>query len=420
MHLCRRKTTLRSIYHRPTCPFGARFGRIAEFKYTGGVSTVTQLVTHAEVDTKRPTGLPSLTGLRFLAAFSVFGLHLTSENIFAAPVIRDQMFAFFWQAGAAGVSYFFILSGFVLTWSARPSDRPTAFWRRRFFKIYPNQLVTMGAAAIILAWVTRQALDGRVAVLSALLLQSYSPSLAVRAAFNPVAWSLSCEMLFYLTFPLLLHWIRRIRPEQLWVWVGVMVALIVAFAAAAGKLPTQHVYPIVGLTDWQTWLVYQFPPARLPEFVLGILLARIVMTGGRLPFGRRGATLSVLAAGVLLPLFPGTYRAVAVMVLPLGLLVAASAVADTEGRPSWLAGRLMVRLGELSFAFYLWHYLVVEAVHQWLGGPTRSWQTPEGLAVSVLIFVIALALSWLLYTFVERPVMRRFAVPRRRKPLVVN
>ena len=269
----------------------------------------------------------------------------------------------------------------------------------------------MGAAAMMLAWVLKQSLDGRAAILNALLLQSYSPDLNVRASYNPVAWSLSCEMLFYLLFPLLAYGVRRIRPARLWWWTGGTVALIFLLAALSGLLPPQQPYPIVGMTDWQTWLLYQFPPARLPEFALGILLARIVLTGQRLPFGLRGATIFVVVMGALLPLFPGTYRAVAVMVLPLGLLIAASASNDVAGRRSWLAGRLMVWLGELSFAFYLWHYLVLDAIHQWLGG--RSWDTPEALGVVALILAVALALSWLLYNLVERPMMRRFAAPKR-------
>ena len=38
------------------------------------------------------------------------------------------------------VSLFFILSGFVLTHSARAPESARAFWLRRFFTIYPNHL----------------------------------------------------------------------------------------------------------------------------------------------------------------------------------------------------------------------------------------------------------------------------------------
>jgi peptidoglycan/LPS O-acetylase OafA/YrhL len=52
------------------------------------------------------------------------------------------------MASATGVSFFFVLSGFVLTWSARPDDIATGFWRRRIARIYPVHLVTAGGARL--------------------------------------------------------------------------------------------------------------------------------------------------------------------------------------------------------------------------------------------------------------------------------
>lgn len=48
--------------------------------------------------------------------------------------------------GRSALSFFFVLSGFVMTWSARPGDTATAFWRRRAAKIYPLHAVTWFAA----------------------------------------------------------------------------------------------------------------------------------------------------------------------------------------------------------------------------------------------------------------------------------
>src|SRR5919107_1067497 len=73
--------------------------------------------------------LPSLTGLRWMAALLVFGLHVHNFGWFGGTGGRLVSWAF--GAGATGVSFFFVLSGFVLTWSARPRDRALAFWRRR-------------------------------------------------------------------------------------------------------------------------------------------------------------------------------------------------------------------------------------------------------------------------------------------------
>src|SRR5437868_13769353 len=94
--------------------------------------------------------LRSLTGLRFIAAFVVFGFHVTVANLITPNGAVSAALTYFFRQGATGVSFFFMLSGFVLCWSARPGDSARRFWRRRAAKIYPNHLVT---ALVALAFV---------------------------------------------------------------------------------------------------------------------------------------------------------------------------------------------------------------------------------------------------------------------------
>src|SRR5262245_62142748 len=71
----------------------------------------------------------SLTGLRWWAAFFVFCHHMT--NLAPLPIYD------FLKYGTSGVTFFFVLSGFVLTWSARPGTKIRTFYRRRFARIFP-------------------------------------------------------------------------------------------------------------------------------------------------------------------------------------------------------------------------------------------------------------------------------------------
>jgi mycarose O-acyltransferase len=241
---------------------------------------------------------------------------------------------------------------------------------------------------------------------------------------NTVSWSLSAELLFYLSFPLLLKVISRIRPERLWFWAGGVVAVILVMPIVATTMPpSQPFLPWANATPTEFWFVYLMPPVRMLEFVFGILLARIVLSGRKVPLSFGGAVAFTILAYFLAPFFPGTYPIVGIMVLPLGLLIAAGAVADAEGRKSVMSSRTMVWLGEVSFAFYLWHRLVLVYGHQWLAGvdqPTsfpvagESYSTPVAFAVMVLLFGVNLLLAWGTLTLVERPMMRRFARSRRR------
>lgn len=356
--------------------------------------------------------LPSLTGMRFVAAAMVFFFHATFEH-FASGGTQGIAEKSFIQGGWTGVGFFFILSGFILTWSTRARDTTTAFYRRRFFKVYPLHLLTLIAAAALMVWVAGAPIDGWQAVGQLFLVQSWSPDIMVRSGFNGVAWSLSCEVLFYALFPVLIRIVNRIRPERLWLSAGVVVALVLAVPFAADLLPDQTLVPMVNLTASDMWFVYMFPGTRLLDFVFGILLAKVVMSGRRLPLGFGGSLVLVAVAYVAAPYAPAPFNLVGVMLVPLGLLVAAGAAHDSAGRSSWFATRPMVWLGEISFAFYMLHQLVQSYGHRFLGFG-KSWDTVPAIGVVGLLLVITVVLSWLAYSLVERPVMRRFSRSRRR------
>ncbi|MFD7168115.1 acyltransferase family protein [Streptomyces violascens] len=371
---------------------------------------------------QRVLKLPSLTGLRFFAAFLVVLSHVGVNLL--PRVAPDQVFAIrlFYEAGAFGVSFFFILSGFVLTWVARDSDSVGRFWRRRFFKIYPNHLVTI-LAALLLAAAAGHALTGRDASTTLLLVHAWIPDMKLQFNLwsNTPTWSLSCELLFYLAFPWLLKLLRKIPPARLWLTFGVVYAAIWAVPLVATWLPTSGgIHPGTGQNWYSMWFMTFFPPVRMLEFVLGIVVALIVVNERwiRLP----------LAVALVFPLVPFVAEGslpnglgfVALTALPLAFLVAATASADinsNSGR-TWLGGRTMVFLGEISFALYLVHWLVV--AYGWIGRTSPAWGAkpgapstwPEVLGLAGLTIAVSLVLAWGLYALVERPVMRRWSRPR--------
>ena len=90
-------------------------------------------------DSARLPRLDALTGLRWWAAFVVFVFHMVNRHRAAARADRRGL----QPSGYLGVTFFFVLSGFVLTWSARPErDKRTFYWRR-FARIYPSHFVTL-------------------------------------------------------------------------------------------------------------------------------------------------------------------------------------------------------------------------------------------------------------------------------------
>lgn len=329
---------------------------------------------------RRPP-LPSLTALRFVAAAAVVAHHTAGWQ---APVVG---------LGYLGVSFFFVLSGFVLTWAGSLRDGPGRFWRHRLARVYPLHLAVL---LVVLALPVRTP-DGAAPVVQHLLLvQAWSPGAAVAA--NPVSWSLSAEAFFYLSLPLLLPALARLSTSSL-VRVCVLLWLVQAELAVlllAGA-PRGH------------FLTYDLPLFRLPEFVVGAAAALLLARGHSPSRRTRRTWVTVAAVGpaVLLPaqvaLGGAVPWAVATsLTLPATMgVICWAAARDAAGHsPRVFASTAAQRLGAWSFAVYLVHWplldLLAQALgHDHVGGLGLGWW-PVVLAASTALAAAA-------HHWVERP-----------------
>jgi peptidoglycan/LPS O-acetylase OafA/YrhL len=370
--------------------------------------------------------LPSLTGLRFIAAMMVFFFHITLANSpvppngpinpFADRGLANGLEWLFSKSGYVGVSFFFVLSGFVLTWSSRPGELMRAFWRRRALKIFPSHLVMFALAMILFA----SAITPPSAWLpNIFLLHSLFPQPDIYVSVNPPAWTLCSELLFYLLFPLLIKPIRRIVENRLWLWAAGMVAGMVAVALITEYLiPASPKSPITPVSVTQFWFGYIFPPPRLFEFVLGMLLARIVLAGKGRWIGIASAASLVVVGYTIALAAPFVYGFNVATIVPICAVILALASADTQGVRTGLQGKTAKWLGEISFGFYICQGVVVFYGRTLLG--SRPFSTPVAIVVAVGVFVTALLAGWSLYTCVERPIMQRWARRSHRRPDVQN
>jgi peptidoglycan/LPS O-acetylase OafA/YrhL len=380
----------------------------------------------AETGTTRPAtepgSLPSLTGLRFLAALMVFGLHTSLSadpvppngptNLFAAPGPQHAWETAFTRAGFVGVSFFFVLSGFVLTWSSRPGTPARSFWRRRLCKIFPNHIATWALAMVLFA--------AAITPLSRwlpnlLLVHTYRIDPLSWISVNSPSWSLCAEILFYALFPLLIGPVRRLREDRLWMWTGLAAAGVFAVVVVNQLwMPPPVSTAATGLpvSPEQFWLGYFFPPARMFEFVLGMLLARLIAAGRWPRIGVLPAAALLLGSYVLAVHLPFVWGFNAATVIPIALLIGAVSTADLRGTRTGLRNRTMTWLGEVSYAFYLTQGIVL------LYGRTlfhfHQYSTPVAVLVLLAFLVANIAAASILYVGLERPVMRRFSRPRRR------
>ena len=184
--------------------------------------------------------LAALTSLRFVAAFSVLVLHYRD--------LLGPMPAWIYRGivgGQYGVTFFFILSGFILTYRyAAWFEGGVAgadFWRFqrfRFARIYPIYVV--GLLLDTPCHLVERFQAGQLAdvgqtwwaswLLNLIGLQAWVPATPFAMFWNTPAWSVSAELFFYATFPFVCAWLsaHARTPSR----VGVLFAGTVATGLA--------------------------------------------------------------------------------------------------------------------------------------------------------------------------------------------
>lgn len=343
----------------------------------------------AKPRTRGAARLDSLTSLRAFAALAVFCTHV---NGFLPAMHRGSRVML---QGAAGVSFFFVLSGFVLAWSSRPGDTTWSFYRRRAARVVPAYWVACLLSfpvILIEGWDLSHRL--RMALPQFTLLQTWWPDDSLNFGGNGVGWSLSAEVFFYLMFPAVIVVARRLTARA---------QLVTAIVLVAAEFYWDVVMWGHTVQPFESWVTGGFAPVRLLEFTVGVLLALLVRSG-HLPWVRLWWALPFAVVGYVADGFaPAGLTAVPFPIVPFALLIVAAANSDLRRRPrSILRARPMVKLGEWSFAFYLLHQMVLRVLAvEMLHG------RPAGLTFVVTALVVSTVLAALLFTFVERPLDRK-------------
>lgn len=282
----------------------------------------------------------NVQALRAIAALLVVVVHL--ELLGAALGIGTGPDGF--GRFAAGVDLFFVISGFIMvhTTTRRPVG-PGGFLLNRLVRIAPLYwLLTFAVFAMALLV---PALFGGTRAESGALLRSlaFIPFERADGVVRPilfVGWSLNLEMAFYVVFAGALAFARPVA-RVLVAGAVLLVAVMIGRLAGAG-LPAE--------------LRFLTQPILL-EFVAGMVIA---LFHERLPASRRAARIAVLTGlGALVVLVAGQ-RDWALTSVSASITVMAALVAERGGIV--LGWRPLQRLGDASYALYLVHPFVTQAV----------------------------------------------------------
>ncbi|GAA1595334.1 hypothetical protein GCM10009828_020780 [Actinoplanes couchii] len=333
----------------------------------------------------------------------VWGYHLGIVN----PAQNAALVPFFRAVhhGGIGVSFFFVLSGFVLVWSFRPNDTTRAFLRRRFAKIYPNYAFSLLCALVIIV-LTGGVVSGWPLLGNVLLVNSWFLGAGFPNAINLVAWTLCCEAFFYVSLPYVLPRLQRLTTERLYTWLAVVPVLALLGNTAAANLLPAEAAAHFGF----------FPPTRYHEFLVGVIVGVLVLRGSWAGPGLWPSTALAVVTYVA-----HSWADVSVVVpLVFAALIAAAAKADVDGQWSPWRWQPVVVLGEVSYAFYLMHFLVMTAAVDVIRhlGQESFWFGAQPLVGGAGFFlagtmIVTLLISFPMYYWLERPMMRVLGTKKR-------
>jgi peptidoglycan/LPS O-acetylase OafA/YrhL len=334
-------------------------------KSPGVVTDHCSLTTDHCKEIPKPARLDALTGLRCFAAINIVFFHFSNPKWFGflAPVV---------DAGYVSVSYFILLSGFVLgyNYNARARDGKldrVRFWKARFTRIYPIYLLSLllslgmlvpeyGAHTHAIYWTG--------IVLTPLLLQGWIPSIAT--FLNTPAWTMSAEAFYYAIFPWLARWKRpeKIGPH-LWKMAGVWALGMVPGALYMAFNPDH----IVNLNrfSYGLWLqaLKYTPYAHIAGFIFGVMLAELDELMPRGSWLRLGLGIGGFA-GIYVLLMLGPLMPYAMMHEGLLMPLFACIVLGLAGENALsraLGCRPLVFVGEASFCLYLLHFNLWHLIH---------------------------------------------------------
>lgn len=346
-------------------------------------------------------------------------IHIQSLRAIAVlAVVLFHLWRHYIVGGFVGVDIFFVISGYLITGHLVRELLTTGtisirnFYARRAVRLLPEAFLVLtltGIATYLLAdeslwkdWMPQFA-SSAIYIENWHLANYVIDHLGIAPQPSPVQhfWSLSVEEQFYLFVPLILIVVTR------YLKLTKLSSRTVVLTAIATVTIVSFFYCV-----WSTFqnfhYVYVSTLSRAWEFAIGALLAVIPKSTKIAPRGMRPVAFLLLGACFLFlkqdSNFPGYIALIPVAGAVLWILA--------EPRKITLFDRTLKPIGDVSYAFYLWHWPVIILWNCAKGGTI-------GLLDKCLILVLSIAIAFATTHLFENRIRFANKFEQFRKPATV-
>lgn len=337
--------------------------------------------------------IEQLTFTRFIAAISIVIYHYGRGSY----LFNNKFISFVFQQANVGVSYFFILSGFVMiiAYGRLESVNFMQYIKNRLARIYPVYLL---AIFLIVGICLFKDINVSDLLLNIFMLQSWVSQKAL--TINMPGWSLSVEFFFYITFPILVNKLYsklEFKINVIWIILFWLISQLIFHLILYGILKIEY---------YNTRDIMYHPLMHLNEFLIGNLAGLFFFK--KLKNHKKNylsIILVLLLVLILLLRFPIGLNfhngLLAVIFVPLILLLSLSNDKFTK----MFSRREFIFLGEISFGIYIlqapvWIIFSDYRLEKYFG-LNKELDFTISFFIRLLILMI---LSVLSYLYFEKPI----------------
>lgn len=325
-------------------------------------------------------------------------------------VLAFHAFPQWFESGFIGVDIFFVISGYLIT-SIILNDIKMQnfsfgiFYIRRINRIFPALIITL-LGVFISGWffivydqfvILSKYIAGGAVFISNILLWHDSDYFDATKEFNPLLnlWSLGVEEQFYLTWPILLVFISKIKNKR---YIKTLILLIISSSF------------LFHFALDETVEGFYSPFSRFWELMVGCYLAIFACR-----VNKAKANIASIVGFVLISIgliFIDKHKAH----LPCWLLfpVIGSSFLLASGQFSSvnkkiLSNPILVFFGLISYPLYLYHWPLLSLINTYNAGKT--------ILGNMAIITLSIFISWITYVYIEKPI--RFGGYKKLKAIVL-